>query len=663
MSEAARDTVTALRPGTDMPNPMAAATALLRRLVERSAGGGDGAPLTNATALDAYRKDLGTLMRALDGWPPLARLCVGLNLTPFDRDLLLLCGAVQMNPALLASTAGAVRGHPTFALAFALFGESSWAGMAPDGPLQRYRLILAEPDEFLLRAPLRIDEVVFSYLLNGAASDARVRDLIESVPVPTFLPRSHERIAERIVSLWRAGAPAAAAGVVQLSGEDPTAPSAIAARACDLHGVRLAMIRSADVPNTAGDRAGVARLWEREHAMSSAVLYLDLCDDGPETSRAALELAEILGAPLILATREPVFLRRLGAVRIEVARPGTLEQIEVWRHALPAGTFCPPESLESVAAQFRGGWITAEAVAATLRGTLEAGADPAVVAGALHDACRLASRRRLDSLAARITCAVGWDDLVVPSHTSKPLREIAGQLRNRARVYETWGFGDRSERGLGVSALFHGDSGTGKTLAAEVIANELALDLYRVDLSRVVSKYIGETEKNLRRVFDAAEESGAILLFDEADALFGKRSEVKDSHDRYANVEVSYLLSRMETYRGLAILTTNFRQALDSAFVRRIRFIVHFPFPDVSQRAAIWSRAFPAKTPIQDVNPAALARMAVTGGSIRNIAVAAAFLAADAHQPVSHAHILAAATTEYAKLNKSLTDAETRGLQ
>jgi hypothetical protein len=662
MSEAARENVTALRTPTAPPNPMAAVTALLRRLIERSSSSND-APLTSATALDSYRKELDALLKALDGWPALARLCAGLDLTPFERDLLLLCGAVQMNPALLTSTAGAVRGHPTFALAFALFGELSWTGMATDGALQRYRLILAESEEFLLRAPLRIDEVVFSFLLNGVASDARVRDLVEPVPVPTFLPRPHERIAERIVSVWRAGDRTVAGGVVQLSCEDVTAPSAIAARACDLLGVRLAMIRSADVPNTAGDRAGVARLWEREHAMSGAVLFLDLCDDGPETSRAPLELAEILDAPLILATREPVFLRRLSAARIEVPRPSTLEQTEVWRHALPAGTFCPPEILESVAAQFRGGWITAEAVAATLRGTLEVGAEPALVARALHDACRLASRRRLDSLAARITCTVGWEDLVVPSHTSKPLHEIAGQLRNRARVYETWGFGDRSDRGLGVSALFHGDSGTGKTLAAEVIANELALDLYRVDLSRVVSKYIGETEKNLRRVFDAAEESGAILLFDEADALFGKRSEVKDSHDRYANVEVSYLLSRMETYRGLAILTTNFRQALDSAFVRRIRFIVHFPFPDVSQRAAIWSRAFPTKTPTQNVNPAALARMAVTGGSIRNIAIAAAFLAADAHQPVSHSHILAAATTEYGKLNKSLTDAETRGWQ
>ena len=177
------------------------------------------------------------------------------------------------------------------------------------------------------------------------------------------------------------------------------------------------------------------------------------------------------------------------------------------------------------------------------------------------------------------TAAV-WDDLVLPEAQKRLLREIAAHVRQRLKVYETWGFGHRSSRGLGISALFAGPSGTGKTMAAEVLANELRLDLYRIDLSQVVSKYIGETEKNLRRVFDAAEDGGAILLFDEADALFGKRSEVKDSHDRYANIEVSYLLQRMEAYRGLAILTTNMKDALDTAFLRRIRFVVQFPFPE-----------------------------------------------------------------------------------
>jgi len=195
-------------------------------------------------------------------------------------------------------------------------------------------------------------------------------------------------------------------------------------------------------------------------------------------------------------------------------------------------------------------------------------------------------------------------------------------------------------------------------MAAEVIANDLQLNLYRIDLSAVVSKYIGETEKNLRRVFDAAEESGAILLFDEADALFGKRSEVKDSHDRYANIEVSYLLQRMEAYRGLAILTTNMKQALDPAFLRRIRFVVQFPFPDAPQRTEIWRRIFPQTTPTERLDVSKLARLNIPGGNIRNIALHAAFHAAEAGEPVRMIHLREAAKGEYAKLERPLTEAE-----
>ncbi len=198
-------------------------------------------------------------------------------------------------------------------------------------------------------------------------------------------------------------------------------------------------------------------------------------------------------------------------------------------------------------------------------------------------------------------------------------------------------------------------------MAAEVLARELNLDLYRIDLSAVVSKYIGETEKNLRRVFDAAEEGGSILLFDEADALFGKRSEVKDSHDRYANIEVGYLLQRMEAYQGLAILTTNMKDTLDSAFLRRLRFIVQFPFPDAAQRAEIWRRIFPRAAPTEGLDMEKLAQLNVSGGNIRNISLNAAFIAANAGEPICMRHIWRAARSEYTKLEKSLTSAETRG--
>jgi len=229
------------------------------------------------------------------------------------------------------------------------------------------------------------------------------------------------------------------------------------------------------------------------------------------------------------------------------------------------------------------------------------------------------------------------------------------------KVYEQWRFAERGRRGLGLGALFSGPSGTGKTLAAEVIASELQLDLYRIDLSAVVSKYIGETEKNLKHVFDAAETGGVLLLFDEADALFGKRAEVKDSHDRYANIEVGYLLQRMESFQGLAVLTTNVKSTLDKAFQRRLRFTIDFPFPDAGQRAAIWTRAFPKQAPTADLNPARLASLNMAGGSIRNIAINAAFLAAEQGTGVSMAHVLLATRAEAAKVERPVVESEIRG--
>jgi SpoVK/Ycf46/Vps4 family AAA+-type ATPase len=266
----------------------------------------------------------------------------------------------------------------------------------------------------------------------------------------------------------------------------------------------------------------------------------------------------------------------------------------------------------------------------------------------------------MNDLAQRIEPAASWNDLVLPDLQKRTLSDVVLHMRQRAKVYQQWGFAAKSARGLGISALFAGGSGTGKTMAAEVLAAELKLDLYRIDLSTVVSKYIGETEKNLRRVFDAAEASGAILLFDEADALFGKRSEIRDSHDRYANIEVSYLLQRIESYRGLAILTTNLKDSLDSAFLRRIRFVVQFPFPDLDQRTEIWRRMFPHATPTEGLDPTKLARLSVAGGNIRNIALGAAFLAAGDGTSVRMAHLLRAAQSECAKIEKPLTASEIR---
>jgi SpoVK/Ycf46/Vps4 family AAA+-type ATPase len=336
--------------------------------------------------------------------------------------------------------------------------------------------------------------------------------------------------------------------------------------------------------------------------------------------------------------------------------PPLEERVEQWRAEL--GPLAVPLNghLEQIADQFR---LPSTGIAAAARElALE---DSSHLADSAWRICRERARGGLEELARRIPARATWDDLVLPEPQLEMLRALVLQVRHRCRVFEQWGFSCRPGRSPGVTALFSGPSGSGKTLGAEVLAADLQLDLYRIDLSSTVSKYIGETEKNLKRIFDAAEASGAILLFDEADALFGKRSEVKDSHDRFANLEISYLLQRMEAYRGLAILTTNLKGALDTAFLRRLRFHVQFPFPAPAERERIWQRAFPAEAPIDGLDWGKLSRLAVAGGNIANIALGAAFRAANESSAVTMRHVLAAARAECAKIEKPLAENEVRG--
>jgi SpoVK/Ycf46/Vps4 family AAA+-type ATPase len=369
---------------------------------------------------------------------------------------------------------------------------------------------------------------------------------------------------------------------------------------------------------------------------------------------------ERAGGILLVSVRDALRNCRRPMVRVDVERPTGQEQQALWRRSLgPIAERLNGEA-DLATTHFHLPWDSIRAAGEKVRQRVWSG-DGRPLDAILWDECRAISRSRLDDLAQRIEPAATWEDIVLPPPALAALRSIASHVRQRPRVYEDWGFALKGRRGLGISALFCGASGTGKTMAAEVLANELRLDLYRIDLSAIVNKYIGETEKNLRRVFDAAEESGAILLFDEADALFGKRSEVKDAHDRYANIEVSYLLQRIEAYRGLAILTSNMKQAIDGAFLRRIRFVVQFPFPDAAQRMEIWQRIFPSGTPTEGLRLDKLARLNLSGGNIRNLALGAAFLAADAGEPVRMRHLLLAAHAEYAKLEKPLSEAEIGG--
>ncbi|MDX1530153.1 MAG: ATP-binding protein [Rhodothermales bacterium] len=484
--------------------------------------------------------------------------------------------------------------------------------------------------------------------------DEHLVGFVRPVAPDADLVPSHRRLAEEIAAVW-ARSSGGRLPAVLLCGTEAASKPAIAAAACARLGLGLYRMPAAVLPAGPHEADALLRLWAREAVLSGSALLLGVGDDG-DAALTRRFVEEVEGPLLVAASERTPTLRP--PVAFDVARPTRAEQRALWAESLGPQAAGLNGHVDRLTAQFD---LSAPAIRAAGLHALGSHAEGEAPEAVLWAASRAQARQALGGLARRIEPAATWDDLVLPEPQRRVLREIELHVRHRLRVHETWGFARRSGRGLGITALFAGPSGTGKTLAAEVLAHALRLDLYHIDLSGVVSKYIGETEKNLRRVFDAAEAGGAVLLFDEADALFGKRSEVKDSHDRYANLEVSYLLQRMEAYRGLAILTTNLKGALDEAFQRRLRFTVAFPFPDAAQRAAIWRRVFPPETPTDGLDTDRLAQLNAPGGTIRTVALHAAFLAAEADAPVRMAHVRAAAQSVYAQQEKPLTDRELRG--
>ncbi|MFB6936185.1 ATP-binding protein [Streptomyces chartreusis] len=600
---------------------------------------------------------------AAPGTAPLDALVTCFGLTSFERDVILLAAADELDPTTAARCAAACgdpqRAHPTFSLALAALADPHWSALTPVAPLRRWRIAELDDESRLTTSRLRLDERILHFLLGSPYLDARLHGRLRRTSVPEQLPPSYDLAASRVAEGWTTGASPDAPLLVEVTGGDLRSRAEIAAAAAARSGLGLYAMGAEDMPTDPAERDRLARLWQREAILLPSALLLEV-GDLDRDQRAATE-AFLAGAavPVVVSSEDPLRTDRPHGARVAVPRLDDEEQVELWGRAMHPIADLDDIELRSLVAQFQLPPHVIRSAAATVRRRLPyEDLDAAQLAwrAGLEEA-----RIGMDELGRRIEPQAAWGDLVLHDRQTGVLREIVAHVRQRATVHQEWGFAGTLRRGLGVTALFAGGSGTGKTLAAEVMAKELGLDLFIVDLSQVVSKYIGETEKNLRRVFDAAERGGALLLFDEADALFGKRSEVKDSHDRYANLEVSYLLMRMEAYRGLAILTTNMKKALDTAFLRRIRFVVDFPFPAEHERAEIWRRVLPSQAPVKGIDADLLAQLTVAGGSIRNIALSGAFLAAEEGDRLQMRHMLAAARTEYQKLERSLTPGEVRG--
>ncbi len=584
-------------------------------------------------------------------------LCALFDLGVFERNVLLLSAYAALEEAagdhlaLLHGDAGR-RGLTVNAL-LSVVPAANWGAFSADSGLRRFRLIETVQGPSLASQPVALAEAVLFYLLGKPSLSPTLADHLHVVRASPLMSPSRSELRDRALARLTASDPA----LLMLTGTDAAGKVQAMKAVCDELGETMCLLDCALIPAAINDLLVFARLLERDMKLLGARLVLRL---GSQSEEGALRtLVQALGIPVCVVCDEPLVIPDRAAVRIETPRMSARDQAKVWRDLFGEG-----EQWDDAIARVSGSFHATPELAASVKLAVadSANGDRQALGQKVWTTCRENLRPRMNELAERVESRVQWDDLVLPGKQKDVLAEIVGHARNRSRVYEDWGFGEKlQDRGLGISALLCGPSGAGKTMAGEVIANALDLDLYRIDLSAVVSKWLGETEKNIRRLFEAAEGGGVVMQFDEADALFGKRSEVKDSHDRHANIEVSYLLQKLEAYRGLVVLTTNLKDNIDQAFLRRIRFVLDFRFPVQRERLEIWRRMFPAGVPIDALDYEALSRLNVAGGTIRNIALGAAFRAARDGKAVTMRHIQASARVEYDKSGKIMTDQELVG--
>jgi AAA+ superfamily predicted ATPase len=609
-------------------------------------------------------------------------LCDTFKLSNLERNILILCAGIELDEQLAAGCVFLSKPeefeYVTLTLASKIFEDYDEHIFYIGRPLVKRQLISISTGHLNKKA-LKIDDWILQYLIgddeytppahSGSLEPELFSDALQSVP-----PSYHAN-AESLYKHW--DNPRFPTQTVQLCGPDPRAHRHIAALACAQNDYLLFTISLNTLNRLDMNSLRNWLVWWCRRAMLHDHALLVEYDDPAQLSPAAQDALadlrkELKETFLFLSSRERLPEETVPA--FDITPISTEEQKQTWLSLLKdKNAMGPINTLETqigaAVSQFNLSAETIHRIGAHLTDHLKTGGgpDPTDFNALLLQSCRTETRTNLEGLVERIEPTTTWDDLVLNPEATTVLRKLIATARNRNRVFSKWRMGGNTQRGMGITSLFFGPPGTGKTTAAELIARELGLDLYRVDLSQVSDKFIGETEKKLKKVFDEAEKSGALLLFDEADALIGKRTNVKDSKDRYANQSVSYLLQRMEAYTGIAVLTTNLPNAIDSAFMRRIRFQVRFEYPTLEQRFEIWKRMFPQEAPTEGLSFQRLAQLNVSGALIRNIALEAAFSAAEDGErvgtelPIRMSHLLSAARAECLKQSRPITDEEIRG--
>lgn len=618
------------------------------------------------------------------------------HLSPFDLATIIVCLAPELDRryekiyAFLQNDV--TRRRPSVDLALNLICNDAQELLiqrkrfSPDAPLRQNGLIHLIPDRHDDHAPLlshfvKLDDQIINCLLGQRTLDPRLAPFCKYLQPAGLLSRcvledeTLNTLSSFVEDAWDVSHP------LRLYFQGPGGvgkQEAAMKMAADI-GVSVLLVDLPQAQLIDRNLEWAPRLIFREALFQNVMLYLQGFDIlfGDEHSIPFQQMWETMtsdvGVTVMAGEQTWVPLGREpgGALIVPFPIPDFAARRDFWRASLATvGVSLALSELEALVSRFRltPAQIEDAVMTAYNEARLQAShrnglhtEEIKVTLEELFDAARAQTGHDLANLARKIEPLYRWKDIILPEDSLDQLSEICQRVGHRHKVLMEWGFEGKLSYGRGITALFAGPSGTGKTMAAEIIAADLGLDLYKIDISSVVSKYIGETEKNLDRIFTAAENANAILFFDEADALFGKRSEVRDSHDRYANIEISYLLQKMEEYDGIAILATNLRQNLDDGFVRRLAFTVQFPFPDEASRRKIWQGIWPQDLP-REVPPDDLAYMGaqfrLSGGNIKNIALAAAFLAAEADAPVNTNHLLQATRREYQKLGKELAESE-----
>ncbi|WP_020160080.1 ATP-binding protein [Methylobacter marinus] len=610
-----------------------------------------------------------------DPKPAFSLMADKLNLSEFDKDMLLLAAAMEIDPDLPALIAAWHHDHsrhmPTLALGLSIFDQEKRESDALSScrPLRKFQLLEVHQTggASLLTANLRIDEYIAG-LIKGETTrlDERLLALLFPLPPAPSLPASQAAIACCLERWLSAAKPV---GIVQLTGADTASKRDIMAASSALSGRQVMSVAADTLPTLPDEFDTFVKLWQRESRLAPLILYIEgmeptmpmIGEDRAVTASNPRLIRNLrrIGEPVVIDTRNAI-AELEGSGIIEIKPPTEKERRELWLNALALrGVDVEEKSVARLAGEFtlassRIEENVEQAVYGLESHHLENGPD---CVDRAWQCCISRGAADIEGLAERIEPKAKLEDIKLPPHGKAELERLVQHARHRSTVISDFGFGAHTNRGLGLAALFCGESGTGKTMAAEAIAGALGLPLFRIDSASLISKYYGETEKNIRRIFEAAEAGGAVCFFDECDSFSSRRVEANDSHDHFLNVQINYLLTRMDSFTGVAILATNMKQALDPAFLRRTRYVIEFPFPGAEERKAIWQSVFPQETPVgYYLDYDRLSRFTLSGGNIHNAALAAAHSAAaedkGENASVEMPHILEAIRTELIKIGR-----------